>query len=126
MHEVKYSTEFQATHHLPGHPTCGEPHDHDYTIEVIVSSEKADRNKGMVIDYFILVQLVKDKIISSVDGTDLNESLPNYAQPPTAENIAEWAYNALKQKLTNFPRKLEQVTIGEIPEFSATYRESES
>ena len=125
MFQVKYKFGFSAAHHLPDYDgPCKEIHGHDYGVEVVVAAEKLD-SQGMVTDFHKLEGLVKQHILGQLDHTDLNESLPDSAQPPTAENIAKWIYDRLANLFDSRWQRLTQVTVEETPGCSAVYSKSE-
>lgn len=71
---------FDAAHRLPEHEgKCSRPHGHTYILEIefignIKNAPGSDR--GMVVDFAVLKQLVNDLIISKVDHQDLNKVVP--------------------------------------------------
>ena len=85
---------FAAAHYIPGHPECGAVHGHNYKLEVRVKGE-INPETGMVMDFSDLGSIVKEHVIEKLDHSDLNKRF----EIPTAENIAVWIYNVLKQEL---------------------------
>lgn len=70
---------FDAAHYLPGYDgDCSRMHGHTYKMHVTVSMPESSmiENKGMVMDFKVLNDIVKKHIISMVDHKLLNESLP--------------------------------------------------
>jgi 6-pyruvoyltetrahydropterin/6-carboxytetrahydropterin synthase len=79
-----------AAHHLPSHGgKCKQLHGHNYKIEVEVEGEikSGGVEEGMVTDFGNLKDLVQVAIINPLDHTMLNDSMPKWVQPPTAENM---------------------------------------
>ena len=75
--------KFEAAHHLPNYDgPCKRVHGHSYKLEVRVQGPVAI-GSGMVIDLHDLKQIIRGKILSKVDHTDLNKQWKN----PTAENM---------------------------------------
>lgn len=89
--------DFAAAHIIPGHPKCGRMHGHNYRVEVCLVSDRLDGN-GFVMD-FGDVKSALNKIVSALDHTYLNDSLPKEYQPPSAENLAYYFFSELKQRL---------------------------
>jgi len=85
---------FDAAHYLPGYDgKCANVHGHTYRLGVNLEG-KVNEN-GIVIDFAELKSIVDAEVISKLHETDLNERF----KMPTAENIAVWIYNSLKEKL---------------------------
>jgi 6-pyruvoyltetrahydropterin/6-carboxytetrahydropterin synthase len=82
--------EFDAAHNLVNyHGKCERLHGHTYKLVVKL---KGHRDKeDMLFDFVELKKLVNSEIIDQFDHHYINEILPQ----PTAENIAEYAYNKL-------------------------------
>jgi 6-pyruvoyltetrahydropterin/6-carboxytetrahydropterin synthase len=84
----------RATHVMPGvEGPEGEPHEHDYRIEVVVRRLELD-DRGMVIDLDVLEAALKG-VASQVDGEDLEGIRPVEAEAVTVEVFARWAYEQL-------------------------------
>ena len=85
--------QFEAAHFLPlveeGHK-CKNVHGHSYRVTIELSSEKLD--KGMVVDYSDISQCINGPIIHVLDHQTLNDFIEN----PTAENICYWIANIFK------------------------------
>ncbi len=93
MFAVATKLSFSAAHNLPNYNgKCENLHGHNWDVEVQVSSEKLEN--GMVIDFKILKKYLKE-ILSTLDHTYINEKIEN----PTAENIAKYIYENLREKL---------------------------
>jgi 6-pyruvoyltetrahydropterin/6-carboxytetrahydropterin synthase len=104
---------FSAAHHLPNYKgNCANVHGHNYQLEVRVKGE-VNTKTGMVIDFRNLSSIVDEAVISRLDHSDLNETIPN----PTAENIAVWVYESLKPEL----KGLYEVQLWESEKSSVIY-----
>jgi 6-pyruvoyl-tetrahydropterin synthase len=75
---------FRATHHVPSLPApWNEPHEHDYTVEVVASL-------GIRVDVVVDTNIIDEwwqTLQSRFNGRDLNETLPCMT---TVESIAWW------------------------------------
>lgn len=92
---------FDAAHFLPRYNgRCERLHGHTYKLEVVVEGEVGEG--GMVMDFNHLKEVVKDSIIRKLDHENLNEIFDN----PTAENIAQWIIDELKNKIPVYSVKL--------------------
>lgn len=74
---------FEAAHHLSWHPgTCARPHGHSYRLEVAVTGPLDER--GVVMDFAEIDEVVERAVLAVYDHQDLNSVLEN----PTCELIA--------------------------------------
>uniref|UniRef100_A0A6M3IJS2 Putative 6-Pyruvoyl tetrahydrobiopterin synthase n=1 Tax=viral metagenome TaxID=1070528 RepID=A0A6M3IJS2_9ZZZZ len=95
MISVCKTFEFEAAHWLPGYEgDCRNMHGHSYRLHVEVSGPINDAT-GMVLDFSILKEIVRNKIISMTDHKVLNDTFPT----PTAEVMVDCFSYYLKQAL---------------------------
>ncbi|MEK7673355.1 MAG: 6-carboxytetrahydropterin synthase QueD [Patescibacteria group bacterium] len=86
--------QFAASHFLTKyHGKCENLHGHNYKLVITIRGEI--KEDGMVMDFKILKDIVKDKIINIVDHTHLNDLMDN----PSAENMLVWIWAELKDVL---------------------------
>lgn len=117
MFIVTKEFDFAASHFLTRyHGKCERLHGHNYTLQVSVAGPMGEN--GMVVDFVLLKQLVKDVVLSKVDHQHLNDFLDN----PTTEHLAVWIWEQLSpidQKLLkyadhgNFPQEIRALQGGE-------------
>lgn len=101
---------FDSAHQLPDHPgKCRRLHGHTYRLEVTVEGE-IDARTGMVLDFYDLSSVVKEKVVSRLDHRYLNDFVEN----STAENLCLW----IAQELSELP--LKQLRLWETPTSFAT------
>ena len=94
MFETGTAVGVRATHVMPGvEGPEGEPHEHDYRIEVVVRRSQLD-GRGMVIDLDVLEAALHD-VARQVDGRDLDAIRPPEAEAVTVEIFARWAHDQL-------------------------------
>lgn len=113
LFDVSKRFSFEASHSLPALPEghkCRNKHGHSYQLEVVCRG-KVDKN-GFVIDYAEIAEEVMP-IIEILDHHDLDDVLDF---PSTAENLARWVYEGLKNSLP-----LYQVHIYETPTTRVSY-----
>jgi len=87
---------FEAAHSLPNLPEghkCRNMHGHSYRFTVEVTGRVDDR--GFVMDYAEIVEHV-EPILKKLDHQNINRL---FSWTTTAENLAKWIYEALKEKM---------------------------
>lgn len=100
--------KFDAAHKLVDYPgVCRRIHGHTYTLTVTVEGEPDDT--GMIIDFFDMKKVVEETVIAKVDHTYLNDL---YDQP-TAENVAQDMFQALKKAFELYNVRLYSVKLHE-------------
>ncbi len=112
MFEVTKEFKFCAAHYLPGHPTCGKVHGHNYRVLVTEAGENLNE-EGMVVDFHDMKEVI-DPIIALLDHGTLND----HVLIPTAEGIAKFISDEIHKRLTAGPT---HVTVFETPTCSARY-----
>ena len=105
---------FSAAHRLPFYDgPCFRMHGHNYQLQVSISG-KVDPKNGMIIDFEDLRKIVHTHVLSVVDHQTLNDFMEN----PTAENLIVWFWSKLKDTLPG----LRELRLWETPEYSIAYR----
>ncbi|MDR0977598.1 MAG: 6-carboxytetrahydropterin synthase QueD [Endomicrobium sp.] len=111
---------FASAHCLRGYKgRCENLHGHNWKIRVAFSGSKLD-SIGMLID-FTDVKRHLDKVILYLDHKFLNEIEPFNKVNPTAENIAAFVYEQIKQMETG-NAKVCEVEVWESESSSALVR----
>jgi 6-pyruvoyltetrahydropterin/6-carboxytetrahydropterin synthase len=120
MNERVYSTGtatgVRASHVMPGMPPPeGEPHEHDYRLEAVVSREKLDE-RGMVVDLDLLDGALAD-VVALLDGADLDQVVaPEMAvEAVTVEVFARWLHGRVAASLGAVPGAALSVRVWESP-----------
>ena len=104
---------------------CANPggHGHNYVLEVTVRGE-IDPASGRVVPAERLDALVQRRVLELLDHRFLNREIAEFKnEVPTAENIARFAWRALKGELS--PAVLDRVRLVETQNNSVEYREEE-
>jgi len=105
---------FAAAHRLPRYQgPCFRMHGHNYKFFVGLEGD-VDPATGMIADFGEVKQVVAEKVLARADHQTLNDFLEN----PTAENIARWIWETLAPHLPG----LVEVRLFEIPDSCVTYR----
>jgi 6-pyruvoyltetrahydropterin/6-carboxytetrahydropterin synthase len=131
--------EFDAGHRIPNHDSrCRHLHGHRYALEVTlsgeVSSSAGDPRHGMVMDFSEVKAIARRELIDSWDHAflawredrrvlDFLGTLPGHRTvvfdaPPTAEHLAQTAFDVLKRAYDDrfgLHLRLERVRVYETP-----------
>jgi 6-pyruvoyltetrahydropterin/6-carboxytetrahydropterin synthase len=102
---------------------CANPagHGHNYVLEVTLRGE-VDPAVGRLVPIERLDGLVRARILDRLDHRFLNREVPEFAElVPTAENIARFAWRALKGETS--PAVLDRVRLVETSNNSVVYSE---
>jgi 6-pyruvoyltetrahydropterin/6-carboxytetrahydropterin synthase len=124
IYTIKTISRFSAAHIIPGHPgICARLHGHNFRMEVEVQGKKLN-DIGILVD-FQDVKAATQTIIDKIDHRYLNEIPPFDKISPTAENIAQWAYQHLKELLNSEQAQVCAVTLWETDHGAVRYTEEE-
>ena len=108
--------KFDAAHNLINyHGKCEKLHGHTYKLRVVLEGQPD--SEGMIIDFVELSSLVKEKIISRLDHSYLNDIISQ----PSAENIALWVWAELEKFLTRENCKLYEIHVWETADSRVIY-----
>ena len=111
--EITRREEFSAAHRLHNpelsaeenrrlYGMCNDEHGHNYAVEVTVRGMVPART-GMVMDLNVLMQILREEVISQVDHKHLNRDVPWLAKSiPTAENVAVAFWKRLEPRMRGF------------------------
>lgn len=101
---------FDAAHNLVNyHGKCENLHGHSYRLRVTLEGPVGD--DGMVCDFVLLKQIVEERVLARLDHAYLNDIV----EQPTAENIALWIWETLKDQA------LAEIRVWESPGSFVTY-----
>ena len=82
---------FDAAHNLVRyHGKCEALHGHTYRIAVVL--EGSPDEEGMIMDFTNLSDIVKERVVSRLDHSYVNDLI----EQPTAENIAYWIWDRIE------------------------------
>ncbi|MBO8160453.1 MAG: 6-carboxytetrahydropterin synthase QueD [Thermosipho sp. (in: Bacteria)] len=108
---------FDAAHNLVKyHGKCEKLHGHTYKLIVTIAGEKDE--EGMVIDFLEIKKVVKENVLNILDHSYINEII----EQPSTENIAEWIWNRLFDKLKTERYFLYEIKLYETPTSYVTLR----
>ena len=128
MRKRSISSEFyfEAAHklNLSYESKCENLHGHSYRCIVEITSTADKLNvDGMIVDFTILKQIIKEKIEDRLDHKYLNDIFKVNA---TAEYMAEWICNEVDRGLSdkNIHAKCTKVELYETAKNKAIYEET--
>ena len=111
---------FDAAHNLINyHGKCERLHGHTYRLRVVV--EGTPDSEGMIIDFIELKAVVKEKILSRLDHSYINEIISQ----PSAENIALWIWNELEESVKRENCGLYEIHVWETADSRVILRRSD-
>jgi 6-pyruvoyltetrahydropterin/6-carboxytetrahydropterin synthase len=120
MNDRMYSTgtgaQVRASHVMPGMPPPeGEPHEHDYRLDVVASRGALD-GRGMVVDLDVLGEALQ-QVVDSVDGADLDAVVGAQlgVEAVTVESFSRWVHDRLAAALGPLPGTSLAVRVWESP-----------
>lgn len=120
--EVGTSASLKAIHREPWKDGPeGEPHAHDYRIELGVESPTLDE-RGMVCDLDLLDSALLN-VLEKLDGQDL-DAIIHAADAVTVEVLARWLHGELRAPLAGAGVRWLGVRVWESPEAFGGYRGS--
>ena len=92
---------FDAAHKIENHKgKCRNLHGHTYKLVVSIDGQVGD--DGMVMDFTDVKSIVKEKVISILDHSYLNDIIPC----STAENLAVFIWKKLENEIPLYEIKL--------------------
>ena len=109
---------FDAAHQIVDYNgKCEKLHGHTYRLRVSLKGERAA--DGMVLDFAVLKQTVKEKVLSQLDHGFLND----IDAQSTTENIAVWIWEQLEAPLRGENYRLCEIVLWETATSFVTLRD---
>lgn len=119
---MKILLDFAAAHLLRNYEgVCNRLHGHNWKVEVLVTATKLD-DVGMGMDFKVIKDATRE-LIGKLDHRNLNDIPPFDKINPTAENISEYLYSELSNKLNTDGIKVSAVSLWETDRACVTYSE---
>lgn len=119
MYILSIEKSFSAGHQLRDYDgPCARLHGHNWRVRVEVASQTLNK-AGMSIDFEHL-ELITWDVLKILDHNHINDIPPFDTINPTAENIARYIYEAVKEKLPNSV-ELQRVDIWETETYKVSY-----
>ncbi|MCK4395509.1 6-carboxytetrahydropterin synthase QueD [candidate division WOR-3 bacterium] len=122
MFIISVKIEFSAAHRIKGYKgNCSQFHGHNYKVEVNVKADEVNKI-GMCVDFRKLSKISKN-VVSYLDHKNLNDVPLFKKNNPTAESIAKFIYEKIKQQLKG-ALSLYSVKVWETDKYAVTYSEN--
>lgn len=115
---------FSAAHainHYEG--KCERLHGHNFTVRITVRGNEVDPKTGMLLDFKIIKTALKD-VLDRLDHQILNETPPFDKLSPSSENLAEFIWIGMTEKLGPYlgnGTSLAEVAVSEKPGQEAAF-----
>ena len=120
MWELHVTASFSAAHHLCGYgEPCEQVHGHNWKVVATVRCTKLD-DVGLGIDFKLLRGRLRE-VLAALDHRDLNTTPPFDTINPSAENIAQWVFERLGERLGSTGAVLARVSVAENDDSGATF-----
>ncbi|MCX6354369.1 MAG: 6-carboxytetrahydropterin synthase [Candidatus Aureabacteria bacterium] len=105
------SATFDAAHsiRLPG-SACEKLHGHSWKLEAVFAGALGEG--GLVRDFLELEKALRERVISGLDHSNLNERFDQ----PTTEMLCRWIWSQL------LPLGVVEIRLWETPNYSVIYR----
>ena len=122
MFEVSVEQTFAAGHALRNYKgKCENVHGHNYRVRITIQGEQLDPT-GLLVD-FLDVKREMSAAIEYLDHNFINDLPPFDEINPSAENIAKYFYDRVRDGLeAGTPVRVAEVKVWETDTSSAVYR----
>ena len=122
MFEVSVEQTFAAGHALRNYKgKCENVHGHNYRVRITIQGEQLD-STGLLVD-FLDVKREMSAAIEYLDHNFINDLPPFDEINPSAENIAKYFYDRVRDGLEHgTPVRVAEVEVWETDTSSAVYR----
>ncbi len=118
MFELKVESSFSAAHHLLNYEgECENQHGHNWKVEAYIRGEQLDKS-NLLIDFKILKKEL-NKVLDTLDHTDINELDEFKNVSPSSEFISKYIYKELKKTIP----QVSKISVWETVNACASYFE---
>lgn len=119
-YKVRVNATFAAAHALRGYGgACERFHGHNFNVTVEVDV-KTLNEIGISYDFKILRDVINN-VVYELDHADLNSHPYFQDKNPTAENLARFIYEGIKDAVTAGGGRVAAVTVEESAKYAATF-----
>ncbi len=120
MFKLEVDSHFAAAHSIRGYKgDCARLHGHTWGVTACIGAESLD-HLGIGID-FKDVSKALNEITGEFDHRTLNELDMFRTVNPTAENLAQYIFGRLSEKLNSDKITVRSVTVAESDKYRVTY-----
>ena len=124
MYQVCIETHFDSAHQLNGYDgECGKLHGHRWKVQVYVNTDHLDKI-GISIDFKDLKTMTHE-VIRHFDHNYLNKIPPFDDINPTAEHLAQFIFQEIKNQLPSHTQ-IAKVTLWESEKYAVSYSEGQN
>lgn len=107
MFKISVQKEFSAAHKLVGYPgVCRRIHGHNWKVRAVVATHQVDEI-GIGVDFTMLDDIL-EQTVSRLDHQLINEIEPFDQINPTAEHLAKFIFDSIKDKL---PKNVKPIAV---------------
>jgi 6-pyruvoyltetrahydropterin/6-carboxytetrahydropterin synthase len=123
MYEIIVKTHFSGAHFLREYKgKCENLHGHNWIVEATVCGENLN-STGLLYDFKSLKKALGE-ILDELDHTLLNDHPEFKELNPSAERIAKFIHDKLKEHLVESDVQIKEICVHESENSRAVYRES--
>lgn len=109
--------KFDAAHNLVKyHGKCEQLHGHTYRLVVTLTG--SPNHEGMIMDFAELKRVVEENVLKYLDHSYINQIISQ----PTAEYIAIWIWERLKDSVNRKNCRLYEIQVWETEKCGVIYR----
>ncbi|MFP4490783.1 MAG: 6-carboxytetrahydropterin synthase QueD [Spirochaetaceae bacterium] len=114
---VSKEFKFDAAHNIVEYQgKCESLHGHTYRLRVSLKGSPAD--DGMILDFGLLKNIVKEEVLSTLDHSYLNDIVAQ----STTENMIQWIWQRLEPRLKGENYHLDEIVLWETETSFVTLR----
>jgi len=118
-YQVLIEGGFSSAHALRHYYGKTEPvHGHNFKVQVVVEGKRL-KNKVEYVTDFVVLKNALQRVLETMDYTDLNKTPPFDRINPSAENIAAYIARSLKKGWRDPGVRIASVTVWETPDCAA-------
>lgn len=122
MYRLQVKSHFSSAHQVIGYEgPCAKTHGHNWKVLLEVEAESLDE-VGISCD-FRKIREILEGVTSRLDHEMINDVPPFDVINPTAEHLAKYIYDSVKDLLPEM-LKIDNVQVSESDKYSVVYYES--
>ena len=120
-YQILIEDGFSSAHALRHYHGATEPlHGHNYRVQVLVEGKRLQKKVKYVTDFVALQKALRD-VVKTLDYVNLNETPPFNKENPSAENLARYIADEVRNRWREPGVRLSSVTVWETDKTAARY-----